>query len=60
MNIKESTAEHFKCLHQQYMVEVRKFLNALKQNLPRNELMAIRANVKKLLAEIRKHPYQLK
>lgn len=59
MNIKESTAEHFKALHHQYMVEVRKFLNALKQNTPRNELMVIRHRVKKLLIEIRQHPYQL-
>lgn len=38
------------------MTEVRKFLTALKENAPRNELIIIRANVKKLLAEIRRYP----
>jgi len=38
------------------MKEVRKFLKALKENAPRSELVSIRANVKKLLTEIRKNP----
>jgi hypothetical protein len=38
------------------MTEVRKFLKALKENASRNELISIRSNVKKLLAEIRKYP----
>lgn len=54
--MKESTSEYLKHLHKQYMVEVRKFLKALKENAPRNELVVIRTNVKKLLAEIRKYP----
>jgi len=54
--MKESTSEYLKHLHGQYMVEVRKFLKALKENAPRNELVVIRTNVKKLLAEIRKYP----
>lgn len=54
--MKESTSEYLKHLHRQYMVEVRKFLKALKENAPRNELVIIRTNVKRLLAEIRKYP----
>jgi len=50
------TTEYFKLLHRQYMSEVKKFLNALKENAPRNELISIRTNVKKLLTEIRQHP----
>jgi hypothetical protein len=38
------------------MTEVGKFLKALKENAPRNELILIRTNVKKLLAEIRRYP----
>jgi len=38
------------------MKEVRRFLKALKENAPRSELIAIRANVKKLLTEIRENP----
>lgn len=56
VQMKESTPEYFKVLHAQYMIEVRKFLNALKENTPRNELMLIRTKVKRLLTEIRKHP----
>jgi hypothetical protein len=41
-------------LHRLYMAEVGKFLKALKENAPRNELVIIRTNVKKLFAEIRK------
>jgi hypothetical protein len=51
-----STPEYFQTLHGRYMTEVRKFLNALKNNTPRNELMIIRRDVKRLLAEIRRHP----
>lgn len=54
--MKESTTEYLKHLHRQYMDEVRKFLKALKENAPRNELIVIRTNVKKLLAEIRRYP----
>lgn len=43
-------------LHKQYMAEVGKFIKALQENAPRNELILIRTNVKKLLAEIRKFP----
>ena len=38
------------------MAEVGRFLKALKENAPRNELILIRTNVKKLLAEIRRYP----
>jgi hypothetical protein len=54
----ENATEYFKYLHKLYMVEVRKFLNALKENAPRNELVSIRSNVKKLLTELRKNPPQ--
>ncbi|THU37075.1 hypothetical protein FAM09_19165 [Niastella caeni] len=54
--MKESTSEYLKNLHKQYMAEVGKFLKALKENAPRNELIIIRSNVKKLLAEIRRYP----
>lgn len=47
--------EYFKSLHRQYMAEVRKFLKALKENASRSELIIIRTNVKRLLAEIRKY-----
>jgi hypothetical protein len=53
--MKESTTEYLMILHKQYMAEVRKFIKALKENAPRNELIIIRANVKKLLAEIRQY-----
>lgn len=56
VRMQESTPEYFKALHTQYMTEVRKFLNALKENTPRNELMIIRRKVKGLLTEIRNHP----
>jgi len=52
--MKDSTTDYLMLLHKQYMAEVRKFLKALKENAPRNELVIIRANVKKLLAEIRR------
>jgi len=52
----ERTIEYFKILHRQYMNEVKKFLKALKENAPRNELISIRTNVRKILAEIRQHP----
>jgi len=52
--MKESTSEYLMNLHKQYMAEVGKFIRALKDNAPRNELIAIRINVKKLLAEIRR------
>jgi hypothetical protein len=51
-----TTSDYLMNLHKQYMAEVRKFLNALKENAPRNELILIRMNVKKLLAEIRRYP----
>jgi hypothetical protein len=54
--MKESTTDYLMFLHKQYMAEVRKFLKALKENAPRNELIIIRTNVKKLLAEIRQYP----
>jgi len=54
--MKKSRTEYFKHLHKQYMKEVRRFLKALKENAPRSELIAIRANVKKLLTEIRENP----
>jgi hypothetical protein len=54
--MKESTTDYLMFLHKQYMAEVRKFLTALKENAPRNELIIIRTNVKKLLAEIRRYP----
>jgi hypothetical protein len=54
--MKESTTEYLRILHKQYMAEVRKFLKALKENAPRNELIVIRTNVKKLFAEIRRYP----
>jgi hypothetical protein len=51
-----TTSDYLMNLHQQYMAEVGKFLKALKENAPRNELILIRMNVKKLLAEIRRYP----
>jgi hypothetical protein len=54
--MKESTSEYLKTLHKLYMAEVGKFIKALKENAPRNELILIRTNVKKLLAEIRRYP----
>jgi hypothetical protein len=54
--MKESKTDYLRNLHKQYMTEVGKFLKALKENAPRNELIIIRTNVKKLLAEIRRFP----
>ena len=54
--MKESTTDYLMTLHKLYMAEVGKFINALKDNAPRNELILIRTNVKKLLAEIRRYP----
>jgi hypothetical protein len=54
--MKESKTDYLRNLHKQYMTEVGKFLKALKENAPRNELLTIRTNVKKLLAEIRRFP----
>jgi hypothetical protein len=54
--MKKSTSDYLMDLHRLYMAEVGRFLKALKENAPRNELVTIRANVKKLLAEIRKFP----
>ncbi|OQP46878.1 hypothetical protein A4H97_04980 [Niastella yeongjuensis] len=51
-----TTSDYLMNLHKQYMIEVGKFLKALKENAPRNELILIRMNVKKLLAEIRRYP----
>jgi hypothetical protein len=53
---KITTSDYLMTLHKQYMAEVGKFLKALKDNAPRNELLLIRMNVKKLLAEIRRYP----
>jgi hypothetical protein len=54
--MKESTSDYLMILHRLYMAEVGRFLKALKENAPRNELLLIRTNVKKLLAEIRRYP----
>jgi hypothetical protein len=54
--MKESTTDYLMTLHKLYMAEVGKFIKALKDNAPRNELILIRTNVKKLLAEIRRCP----
>jgi hypothetical protein len=51
-----TTTDYLMTLHKQYMTEVGKFLKALKDNAPRSELILIRMNVKKLLAEIRRYP----
>lgn len=51
-----TTSDYLMNLHKAYMAEVGKFLTALKDNAPRNELILIRMNVKKLLAEIRRYP----
>jgi hypothetical protein len=56
VSMKESTSDYLMILHRQYMAEVGKFIKALKDNAPRNELILIRTNVKKLLAEIRRFP----
>jgi hypothetical protein len=56
VSMKESTTDYLTILHRQYMTEVGRFLTALKENAPRNELLLIRTNVKKLLAEIRRFP----
>jgi hypothetical protein len=53
-SMKESTTDYLMKLHRLYMAEVGKFLKALKENAPRNELVTIRTNVKKLFVEIRK------
>jgi hypothetical protein len=60
--MKESSSEYWRSLHRQYMAEVGRFIKALKENAPRNELILIRSKVKKLLAEIRQYqsPNQLK
>lgn len=58
VSMKESTTDYLMLLHKQYMAEVGKFLKALKDNAPRNELIIIRSNVKKLLAEIRRLPLE--
>lgn len=50
-----TTSDYIMKLHKQYMAEVGNFLKALKDNAPRNELVMIRMNVKKLLAEIRRY-----
>ena len=54
--MKETTTDYLMILHRQYMTEVGRFIKALKDNAPRNELIRIRTNVKKLLAEIRRYP----
>jgi hypothetical protein len=54
--MKESKTDYLRNLHKQYMTEVGKFLKALKENAPRNELIIIRTNAKKLFAEIRRYP----
>jgi hypothetical protein len=54
--MKETTTDYLMALHKLYMAEVGRFLKALKENAPRNELLLIRTNVKKLLAEIRRLP----
>ena len=56
VSMKETTTDYLMALHRQYMFEVGRFLKALKENAPRNELILIRTNVKKLLAEIRRYP----
>lgn len=56
MSMKKSTSDYLRNLHKLYMAEVGKFIKALKENAPRNELIVIRTNVKKLFAEIRKYP----
>ncbi|MCS3797749.1 hypothetical protein [Niastella sp. OAS944] len=54
--MKETTTDYLMILHRQYMAEVGRFIKALKENASRNELILIRTNVKKLLAEIRRYP----
>lgn len=54
VSMKESKSDYLMYLHRLYMAEVGKFLKALKENAPRNELIIIRTNVKKLFAEIRR------
>ncbi|MBO9199359.1 MULTISPECIES: hypothetical protein [Niastella] len=51
-----TTSDYLMNLHKLYMAEVGKFVKALKENAPRNELIVIRMQVKKLLAEIRRYP----
>lgn len=57
-SMKESTTDYLMNLHRLYMAEVGRFIKALKENAPRNELVIIRTNVKKLFAEIRKFSVQ--
>ena len=45
--------DQLKLLHQQYLVEARKFVQALQDNAPPKELLSIRRNVRLLLQEIR-------
>jgi hypothetical protein len=54
--MKQSTYDYVMILHRRYMAEVGRFLKALKENAPRNELLLIRTNVKKLFEEIRRYP----
>jgi hypothetical protein len=54
--MKDITTDYLMHLHKLYMAEVGKFIKALQENASRNELILIRTNVKKLLAEIRKYP----
>lgn len=56
VSMKESKTDYLRTLHKLYMAEVGKFIKALKENAPRNELIIIRTKVKKLFAEIRRHP----
>lgn len=45
--------DQLKLLHQQYLAEARKFVQALQDNAPPKELISIRRNVRLLLQEIR-------
>ena len=44
-----------KTLHELYLEEAKKFLDALQKNAPQKELLIIRRNVRLLLQEIRRN-----
>ncbi len=44
-----------KTLHERYLEEAKKFLDALQKNAPQKELLIIRRNVRLLLQEIRRN-----
>ena len=50
-----SEQETLKLLHQRYLIEAKKFTEALQDNTTQKELLNIRRNVRALLQEIRSY-----